>query len=175
MNSGPGKLIRELAILTALILGGSAAYSADQPSVNIQPTAAGGSCQIAQSTQTAVIRNYLQAWRNMATAFGQNTPGSLDSDFVGVAKEKLSAAVRQQQQLGLTTHYQDQKHDLTLFFCSPEGMSVELVDAVEYEVSIEDHDQTHAPEHVRTRYVAVLTPTETRWKVRIFQAEPKTN
>jgi len=28
-------------------------------------------------------------------------------------------------------------------------------------------------QHVRARYVAVLTPTEVRWKVRVFQAEPE--
>jgi hypothetical protein len=51
---------------------------------------------------------------------------------------------------------------------------VQLVDTVEYEMQIVDHDQVLAqPQHVRARYVAVLTPTEVRWKVRVFQAQPE--
>jgi hypothetical protein len=147
------------------------AYGAEQPTVQVEPAESGGACQIAPSTQTSVIRNYLQAWQSMATAFAENSPTGLGADFVGVAKQKLEAAIHQQEELGLKTRYADKAHDLKLFFCSPEGMSVELVDTVDYEISIQD--QTQAPQHVRARYVAVLTPTETRWKVRVFQAEPK--
>jgi hypothetical protein len=47
------------------------------------------------------------------------------------------------------------------------------VDTVEYDVQILDHEKIQTTQHVRARYVAVLTPTEVRWKVRIFQAEPE--
>ena len=51
---------------------------------------------------------------------------------------------------------------------------MQLVDTVEYDMQIVDHDQVLAPpQHVRARYVAVLTPTEVRWKVRVFQAQPE--
>jgi hypothetical protein len=150
-----------------------AAYAAEQPRVHVQPTDSGGACQVAPSTQTAVIHNYLQAWQSMAAAFEQNAPAGLDADFLGIAKEKLAAAVHQQQALGLKAHYRDQAHDLKLFFCSPEGMSIELLDTVDYEVSIQGQDQMQAPLRVHASYVAVLTPTETRWKVRVFQAEPQ--
>jgi hypothetical protein len=46
------------------------------------------------------------------------------------------------------------------------------VDTVQYDLQIKDHDKAQAIQHVRSRYVAVLTPTEVRWKVRIFQGGP---
>jgi hypothetical protein len=52
-------------------------------------------------------------------------------------------------------------------------LSMQLLDTVEYDVQITDHNKVRATQHVRSRYVAVLTPTEVRWKVRIFQAEPE--
>lgn len=153
------------------LLASGTAFAADEPSVHVEAPAPGGSCQIAASTQASVIRNYLQAWQSMAIAFAEDSPAGLDTDFVGIAKERLADAIKQQHEIGLRATYHDHAHDLRLFFCSPEGMSVELVDTVDYELRIQDHNQTQAPQHVHARYVAVLTPTETRWKVRIFQAE----
>ncbi len=162
---------------TALLIAGSLlaafAYAADQPTVHVASPDSGGSCQIAPSTQASVLRNYTQAWRAMAAAFEQNNPALLDDDFVGVAREKLATTVQQQKNLNLRTYYRDQVHDVRFFFCSPAGMSVELVDSVDYELRIQDHDRTLVPQRVRVRYAAVLTPTETRWKVRMFQAEPQ--
>jgi len=75
--------------------------------------------------------------------------------------------------LGLQTRYRDSAHDLQLVLYSPEGLSVQLIDTVTYDVQIMDHEKVQATQHVRARYVAVLTPTEVRWKVRVFQAEPE--
>jgi hypothetical protein len=121
-----------------------------------------------------VVRDYLQAWKSMSQAFQENRIDALDTSYLGLAKEKLAEAVREQRELGIKTNYRDLSHHLKIVFYSPEGLSVQLVDTVEYEMQIVDHDQTLAqPQHVRARYVAVLTPTEVRWKVRIFQAQPE--
>ena len=120
-----------------------------------------------------MVRDYLQAWKSMSAALQENRADLLDTSYLGLAKEKLAETVREQQELGIKTNYRDLSHHLKIVFYSPEGLSVQLLDTVEYEVQIVDHGQELAPQHVRARYVAVLTPTEVRWKVRVFQAQPE--
>ena len=109
----------------------------------------------------------------MSDAFEQNRADLLNLDFIGTAKEKLADTIREQAELGIRTRYRDSAHDIQLVFYSPEGLSIQLVDTVEYDVEVMNHDKVQSAQHVRARYVAVLTPTETRWKVRVFQAEPE--
>lgn len=164
--------IRRIVLLAAFPISlALASYGAEQPTVRIEPSDSAGPCRIADRTKAAVVRNYLEAWQSMATALEQNSPTPLDAAFVGVAKDKIMGTVRQQQALGIQTHYRDQSHDLKVVFCSPEGLSVELTDAVEYEVAVLDQNQPQPARQVHAHYVAVLTPAETRWKVRMFQAE----
>lgn len=145
----------------------------DQPAVRIEPTDSVGPRTLEKQTKAAVVRDYLEAWRCFGSAFEQNRADLLDADFVGVAKEKLENTIREQKKLAIQTRYRDGVHDLQLVFYSPEGLSIQLLDTVEYDVQILDHEKVQATQHVRARYVAVLTPTEVRWKVRIFQAAPE--
>jgi hypothetical protein len=149
------------------------ASGSDQAAVRVEPTNSVGPRTLEKQTEAAVIRDYLQAWRGLCAALEQNRLDLLDPDFVGIAKEKSADTIREQINLGIRTRYRDTGHDLQLVFYSPEGMSIQLVDRVEYDVEILDHEKVQATQHVRTRYVAVLTPTEVRWKVRVFQAEPE--
>jgi|SRR5690349_24789803 len=143
----------------------------DQPAVRIeQETGSVGPRSLEKPTQTAIIRDYLYAWTSLNQAFGENRADLLDAAFVGLAKEKLSETLKQQQDLGMKTRYRDISHDLQMVFYSPEGLSIQLVDTVDYEVQVLERDKLKATQQVRTRYVAVLTPTEVRWKVRVFQA-----
>ena len=153
------------------LLAGLLLSAFEQPDVRVEPNAAGPRTLESQ-TEKAVIRDYLQSWQSLSQAFAQNRVDLLDPDFVGVAREKLGETIRKQQELEMQTSYQDRAHHLSLVFYSPEGLSVQLVDTVEYDVQIKDHDQTWVTQRLRTRYVVVLTPTEVRWKVRVFQAEP---
>jgi hypothetical protein len=149
------------------------ASGADQLAVRLGPTDSLGPRALEKQTKAAVIRDYLQAWGSLSRAFEQNRADLLDADFAGVAREKLEATIREQTKLGIQSRYRDGSHDLQVVFYSPEGLSIQLVDAVEYDVQILDHNKVLTTQHVRARYVAVLTPTEVRWKVRIFQAEPE--
>lgn len=149
------------------------AAGADQPTVRVEPTDSVGPRSLEMQTKAAVIRDYLQAWGSLSHAFEQNRADILDADFVGVAREKLEDTIREQAKLGIQTRYRDGAHDIQLVFYSPEGLSLQLVDTVEYDVQILDHGKVLTTQHVRARYVAVLTPTEVRWKVRMFQAEPE--
>lgn len=155
-------------ILAALLLSGF-----DQPAVRIEPANSAGPRPLEKQTETAVIRDYLQGWESMRKALDQNRVDLLDANFVGVAKEKLADSIREQDKLGMATRYRDYSHDIALVFYSPEGLSIQLIDKVEYDVEILDHGQIQGAQRVHSRYVAVLTPTEVRWKVRVFQAEPE--
>jgi hypothetical protein len=156
------------SVLATLFVWGS-----DQPAVRVESTDSVGPRVLEKQTETAVIRDYLQAWHSLNGALGRNRAELLNRDFVGTAKEKLADTIREQAKLGIQTRYQDDKHDIQLVFYSPEGLSIQLVDTVEYDVQIVDHEKLQTTQHVRARYVAVLTPTEVQWKVRVFQAEPE--
>jgi hypothetical protein len=153
-------------ILTALLISGF-----DQPAVRIEPANPAIPRPVEKQTEAAVVRDYLQAWQSLGKALEQNQVDLLDANFVGVAKEKLADSIREQQKLGMQTRYRDRSHDLAVVFYSPEGLSIQLRDTVEYDEEIVDHGEVQASQRVRSRYVAVLTPTEVRWKVRLFQAE----
>jgi hypothetical protein len=126
-----------------------------------------------KQTESAVKRDYLQAWKAMENALEENRLDLLEASFVGPAKQKLAEAIREQRELGVKTVYRDTAHELKLVFYSPEGLSIQVVDNVEYDVQVVDHDKVVQTQHVRSRYVAILTPTEVRWTVRVFEAEPE--
>lgn len=144
-----------------------------QPDVRVEPSHLEGPRQLADQTATAVVNNYIEAWMSMRAALEQNRPDLLDRSFVGDARDKLADTIRQQAKLGLRTTYQDRSHDVKIVFYSPEGLSVELTDTVQYDVQVHDGDKTIAIQPVTQRYLVVLTPTEVRWRVRVFQASSK--
>jgi hypothetical protein len=157
-----------LAITCALALPFSA--SAQQPSVNVEQPQLQGSRPLEKQTEAAVVRDYLEAWQSFRSALDRNQPELLDSDFVGAARDKLADTIAEQAKLGIHTRYQDRSHDLQIVFYSPEGLSIQLIDNVEYDQQIIDHDKVLATQPVHARYIVVLTPAEVRWRVRIFQA-----
>jgi hypothetical protein len=164
----PGKLAAFLpfggAILATVLLSAST-----EPTVRVAPMDTVGPRSMESQTQSSVIRDYLLAWQTMDAALSQNRPDLLDAVFVGKAKEKLAETVHEQQSLGIETSYLPKSHDIKVVFYSPEGLSIQLLDEVEYDVNVRKGEQSLGSDHVRARYVAVLSPTETRWKVRVFQ------
>jgi hypothetical protein len=145
--------------------------AAAQATVHVEPPHVQGPRALEQQTQAAVIRDYLQSWQSMNAAFDQNSASLLDADFVGTAKDKLAHTIQEQAALGIHTRYEDRSHDLHIIFYSPEGLSIELTDNVEYDVQVLDHDKLQTSQRVHARYVVVLTPAEVRWRVRVFQTE----
>jgi hypothetical protein len=160
-------------LIVCLVLIALSVLGSDTPAVRVAPTDSVGPRTLEKQTQTAVIRDYLEAWHSLAVAFEQNRPDLLDPSFVGMAKAKLADTILDQAKLGIQTRYRDGSHDLRLVFYSPEGLSIQLLDTVEYDVQVLDHGKLQTTQHVRAHYVAVMTPTEVRWKVRIFQAKPE--
>jgi hypothetical protein len=166
--------VKKKVLLIASLVGATIlVFAADEPAVKVAPTNAVGPRNLEKQTETAVVRDYLEAWRSMSAALEQNRPDLLDADFVGTAQQKLAEAIADQAKLGIETRYRDTSHDLQLVFYSPEGMSLQLLDNVTYEVRVIDNGKVLSMQQVHARYAAVLTPTEVRWKVRVFQAEPE--
>lgn len=161
------------SLLGCSVMAAIFVLASDEPSVRVEPTTSVGPRVLEKQTETAVVRDYLEAWRSMSGALGQNRVDPLDADFIGTAKQKLVETVQEQSKLGIETRYRDTTHDLKLLFYSPEGMSLQLLDTVAYEVQIVDHGKVVSTQQTRARYIAVLTPTEVRWKVRVLQAEPE--
>jgi hypothetical protein len=162
-----------LKTLTLVSVIGTAlsAFGGDQPAVRVEPTDLQGPRPLQEQTAKAVVRDYLESWQSLSKALQQNRPDLLDRDFIGNAKEKLAGTIKEQAAAGLHTVYHDRSHDVKILFYSPEGLSVELADTVEYDVTVMNDDKSLATKQIHTRYIVVLTPTEVRWRVRILQAQ----
>jgi len=143
---------------------------AAQVAVRVEPMTLQTTRPLPDQTRAAVIRDYLHAWQGFQAALEQNRPELLEADFVGTAKDKIADTIRQQGVLGIRTRYQDRSHDLQVLFYSPDGMSIELTDKVEYDVQLVDHDKVIATQRESARYLVVLAPAEVRWRIRVFQS-----
>jgi len=153
-----------------IVLGAGSALAVGQASVHVQPYHLEGPRQLADQTAKAVVQDYVESWQTLHEALDQNRVDVLDRDFVGAAKDKLTDTIQQQAKFGLHTSYQDRSHDIQLVFYSPEGLSIELTDNVEYDQQVADRDKVLTTQRVSARYTVVLTPSETRWRVRVLQA-----
>lgn len=144
---------------------------AAQPAVQVDASQVQGPRQLEDQTKTAAIRGYLKSWQSMNDALEQNRVDILDADFAGAARDKLAETIGEQVKLGIQTRYQDRAHHIQFVFYSPEGLSIELIDRVEYDVQVIDHGKPVSTVPVSARYVVVLTPAEVQWRVRLMQAD----
>jgi hypothetical protein len=163
--------MRKRALIYAAIIGACSLAASAQPAVRVEPAHLEGPRQLAAQTEQGVVSDYLQSWKAMAAALEQNQPGLLDRDFIGNAKDKLTATIRAQAAAGLHTRYVDRSHDLQIVFYSPDGMSIELTDTVDYDVQVFDHDKQIASRPAHGRYIVIMTPAEVSWRIRVFQAQ----
>lgn len=158
-------------VLVATVGVAIPALASDQPSVRVEPINLQGPRQLQPQTANAAIQDYIDAWQRMSNALDQNRAELLNGDFIGDARDKLANTIKEQTSAGIHTRYSDRSHDVKVLFYSPEGLSIELMDTVEYDLQLFDHDRALSSQHFRSRYIVVLTPAEVRWRVRIFQAQ----
>ena len=165
---------KALKLLTAVLLvfATPLALRADQASVHVQPPDLHSPRPLAQQTAEAAIRDYLESWQAMKSALDQNRAALLNRDFEGTAKDKLSAAISAQIKAGIHTKYEDRSHNIQIVFYSPEGLSIQLVDNVQYDQQVFQNGKLLVSQPALARYVVVLTPSQVRWRVRVFQASP---
>lgn len=159
-------------IIAVVAVSAACSLASAQPAVRVEPVKLKGPRALEEQTAAAVVRNYLDSWQTMRSALQQNRADLLDRAFVGAAKQTLARSIQEQAALGIRTNYVDREHDIQIVFYSPEGLSVELIDRVSYDVQVIDHDKSVTEQRVQARYVVVLTPAEVRWRVRVFQAQP---
>jgi hypothetical protein len=157
-------------LILFIFLAAASNFGFAQASVRVEPPNLQGPRLLPEQTGKAAIRDYQQAWQSFSAAFEQNRSDLLDPAFVGTAKDELAQTIKQQAALGIRTHYQDRSHDLQIVFYSPDGLSLQLIDKVEYDLQLLDRDGVKTTQHINARYVIVLTPAEVRWRVRVFQA-----
>jgi len=162
-------MLRSLLFLSTALVSALGVGSA-QATVRIERSDLQGPRAMSEQTRAAVIRDYLQSWQSMRGALEQNRPDLLDSSFIGTARDKLAETIGQQAALGIKTNYRDLAHDIQLVFYSPDGLSIELKDKVEYDVEVLDHDKVKTTQHIISLYLIVLTPAEVQWRVRVLQA-----
>ena len=165
-------MLRSFLIFCIALTSASADMTA-QAAVRIEAPNLQGSRPLQEQTGRTAIQDYLQSWQVLATALEQNRADLLDPDFVGSAKDALTVTIQQQTALGISTRYQDRSHDLQIVFYSPDGLSIELTDNVEYDVQLLDQGRVKTTQHLSARYLIVLTPAEVRWRVRVLQATPR--
>ncbi len=161
------------SILTlCIVFNAASGWGAAQALVHVEPAHLQGPRPLQEQTGTAAIRDYMQSWQSFSAAFEQNRAELLSPDFVGTAKEKLTDTIQKQTALRIRTRYVDREHDLQIVFYSPEGLSIEILDKVQYDMQVLDQNKVIATQRMSTRYLVVLTPAEVRWRVRVFQASP---
>jgi hypothetical protein len=164
--------VRRLATVLCAALATALSASADQSSVRVEPMKLQGPRVLNDQTRDAVIRNYLDAWQSLGKALAENRTDLLDRDFVGTAKDKLTDTIHEQVTAGISTRYVERNHDLQIVFYSPEGLSVQLLDKVDYDVQVLDHGKVQSTQQEHAQYVVVLSPSEVRWRIRILQTVP---
>lgn len=131
-----------------------------------------GPREIEDTTEVAIPRDYATAWNALETALSQNRTDLLDTGFVGFARERLAQRIADQKKAGLRVRYVDRGHKVQAVFYSPEGSAMQLRDTAEYELEVVDGDKVIHSQPVTQNYVALMTVTEDRWKVRMLEAAP---
>ncbi|HMF91859.1 MAG TPA: hypothetical protein VKL40_14535, partial [Candidatus Angelobacter sp.] len=84
--------------------------------------------QVDESVQQAIARDYSAAWQALGAAMATNSPGVLNENFVGLALDKLTRRIRDQESLGLRTRIIDRGHKVEAIFYSIDGSAMELKD-----------------------------------------------
>ncbi len=166
-------MITMKTLVIALIFLTIPTFLFSQSSLRVEPVKLTGPRELQEQTKDGSDSGLSGSMEEFQCSPESKPDGSFGRGFCGIAKDKLKETIKQQSALGLHTHYQDVSHDLQIVFYSPEGLSIEMTDKVEYDMQVFDHDKNLATQHVSARYVVVLTPSEVKWRVRVFQAMPE--
>ncbi len=124
------------------------------------------------ATLVSVQRDYSHAWRAMAEAMDENKAALLGADSVGLAKERLAQAIAEQGKSGLKRRYIDHGHEVQVVFYSLDGSAMELHDTVRLEVQLLDGNKVVYSDRGTFHFLALMTPAENRWKVRLLEGAP---
>jgi hypothetical protein len=128
--------------------------------------------QVDEGVQQAITRDYAAAWQAMGDAVNANNPGALNEYFVGLALDKLTGRIRDQQSFGLKTRLIDRGHKVEAVFYSVDGSAMELKDTASIETQILDGNTILHSDNAQVQYYVVMTGAEDHWKVRVLESIP---
>jgi hypothetical protein len=157
-------------IAAVLLLPGTFPLKAQEVKLN---ASSAGPREMVEATRESIAGAYANAWKTLAKALAENRADLLDSAFLGSARDNFARLIRHQQTSGVRQTYVDRGHSVDVLFYSPEGLSVQLRDRAQLELQVLDGDSIVHREMVTVNYIALLTPTEVTWKVRLLQAVPE--
>lgn len=155
-----------LASLPARLLAAAATGAVQIDASHAQPR------QVEDATIQHIQRDYGKAWQVLSQALSENRTEVLNGSFVGIAKDKLTQAVNEQKQEGLHRKYIDKGHKLEVVFYSVDGSALQLRDTAQVEIQLLDGDKVLHTENETLHYLALLTPTENSWQVRVLDGVP---
>lgn len=127
---------------------------------------------VEETTALAIRRDYAQAWQSLVMALEDNRIETLGENFTGVARQQWENAIHAQQQNGLSRRIVDHGHQIRVSFYSLDGSALEAVDTADLEIEYRNGSKLLSSERVRARFLVLLTPAESSWKVRILQELP---
>ena len=172
------RVVRLLVITAALVLAVVLSalplwlWASPAPAAVKVETSSAQPREVEDSTAQAVQRDYAQAWAAMSRALDQNNESMLDADFAGTAREKLGRLLKAQAANGLHRRILDHGHSVRVTFYSLDGSAMQVEDTAQQETEYFDGGTLLKSDQGTVRYLAVLTPAENSWKVRILEAVP---
>lgn len=155
-----------LALIPFSLSGAETGFAVSVDASQAQPRS------VEDATTQAVKRDYAHAWQALVKAMEDNRADLLQADFAGIAREKLTQAIADQKKTGLRRRYIDHGHRAQVVFYSTDGSAMELHDVASVEIELLDGDKVVHREQTTVRYVALLTPAESSWKVRVLESVP---
>ncbi len=165
-----------LALGLALLLGIASLplhVFAAAPAVAMKVDAsAAGPRQVEDSTVQAIQRDYSTAWKQLSQAVDENRADLLNGSFVGTAREQAAQLIKSQAHNGLHQRWVDHGHNVQVAFYSIDGSSMLLHDTTEMEIQQLDGGNVVHSEQVTVHYLALLTPAENSWQVRVLESVP---
>lgn len=147
-------------------------FGAPEPTAMQIDATGAGPRTVEDSTVASVQRDYAAAWKALATATAENRAELLGGNFVGEAREQALQLLQEQGKSGLRRKTIDRGHKVQVVFYSLDGSAILLHDTAQQEVQLLDGSNVVHSEEVTLHYLALLTPAENSWKVRVLESVP---
>jgi hypothetical protein len=121
---------------------------------------------IEELTGTTIARHYALAWRDLAESLESDRAGRIDEEFVGLAKDRLTHRIAEQEQTGVHVRIVDHGHHLKAVFYSSDGSAMQLLDEAQLEIQTFDGNKLLDTQNALHEYLVLMTPGADRWYIR---------
>ena len=162
---------RFLKTATFVIAGCMLTYAQSPPQVHLDADGLKPR-PIEELTGTTIAHSYALAWRNLANALESSQPAGIGDQFVGVAKDRLTQRVVEQNQAGIHVRVVDHGHQVKAIFYSTDGTAMQLIDQAQLEIQTFDGNKLLDTQNSPHQYLVLMTPGADRWYVRDLEELP---